>query len=134
MKKIIFLLVMFLPLMCSAQYMVQDPNAKFKYDIGDVVYIPFDELVGLCVLDSEDRVSDSIAIRKQLMEYFDTTRVKAKVMIRFFIEKYDQAYYKVDVFDKKGRQVATPTKQTDATTLRSQVVAERILIKMPILL
>lgn len=134
MKKIIVLLALVIPMMCNAQYLIQDPSAKFKYELGEIVYLPFDEVVGLCVFDSDDRARDSLIVRKELIKYMDTTMVKAKIMMRFYVEKYNQAYYKVNVFDKQGREIETPTKQTDEKTLRAQVAAERVIVKRQITL
>lgn len=134
MKKIILLSVMFLPLVCNAQLMNQDPSSKFKYELGEIVYIPFNEVVGLCVLDSDDRVQDSILMRKELINHFDTTMVRAKIMLRFYVDKYEQAYYKINVFDIRGKEIETPSKQTDSETLRTQVAAERVLVKRQIIL
>lgn len=129
MKKIVLLLALVLPMVCSAQFINQDPHSKCKYKVGEIVLIPFDQMVSLWVFDSPNRVQDSLNARSQLILEYDTIEVKAEIIERFFIEEYGHGYYFVAVFNKKGEKIVTPIHRTSPTI---SAISERFLKKRPL--
>src|SRR5690606_6327197 len=116
MKKIIITLALVMPIICQAQYINQNPHSDCMFKEGDIVLIPFDHVVSLWVVNSSDRVRDSINTRNQLMLEFDTVDVKAKIIQGFFIQEYGICYYYISVYDKKDKIRDLPIFQTSKTS------------------
>lgn len=132
MKKIFFLFAMIIPIISNAQFIARDPHADCKYKVGDVVLIPFNQMISLWLIDSPDRVSDSIAIRNQLIREFDTVEVKAVIIERFFIKDYGIGYYFIAVYDKYGQQRPTPIHRTGTMKGRFVAISENYIRKRPL--
>lgn len=132
MKKLVLCLALIIPIICQAQFINQDPHSNCKYRIGEAVVIPFDQMVGLWVVNSPDRIRDSIAIRNTLKYEFDTVEVQAVIVERFFIEEYGIGYYYISVYDKYGRQRQIPILKTGTTTGKFSAISEKHLRKRPL--
>lgn len=132
MKKLILILAMAMPIISQAQFINQDPHSDCKFKEGDIVLIPFDQVVSLWVVDSSDRVRDSINVRNQLKYEFDTIDVKAKVIQGFFIQEYGVCYYYISVYDKKDKIRDLPIHQTSKTSGKFSAIAERYLRRRPL--
>ena len=134
MKKIIITLALVMPIICQAQYINQNPHSDCMFKEGDIVLIPFDHVVSLWVVNSSDRVRDSINTRNQLMLEFDTVDVKAKIIQGFYIPDYKTCYYYISVFDKNDNVRNLPIHQTSKTSGRFSAIAERYLRKRPLII
>ena len=113
---------MFVPLICDAQLISRERYGYFEYEIGDKVMIDFDVFVSLCVIDSDNAVRDSIALRKEMARDFEKKNkwytcifnkakrnemkpVRAEILEKYYIQEYETAYYVICVFNKHGEKV-----------------------------
>ena len=132
MKKLILILALAIPIICQAQYINQNPHSDCIFKEGDIVLVPFDQVVSLWIIGSENRIQDSINTRNQLMLEFDTVDVKAKIIQGFFIQEYGICYYYISVYDKKDKIRDLPIFQTSKTSGRFSAISERYLRKRPL--
>jgi hypothetical protein len=110
----------------------RDPYEDCKYRIGEMVVVPFDEMVALWLFDNENRYEDSISIRNQLIHEFDSVSVRAVITERFFIKEYGIGYYYIEVYDKQGNRKPTPIISTGVRKARFNAISEWKLKKVPI--